>query len=178
MCVATSILTFCSYANQAPTNDSTLADSTQVELPYFNKLVHGGFTLGARVGGTSYLYFSPFVGVRLGRFYPGVGVSFSQLIQNKPYLKEERVGLRALVRFRTYKHFFTSLEYDGQKNSVASELGFQKKWTNNILLGVGIAIPITYDSRLTFEFLYQLNYKSGHSPYGHKQMLGRIGFAF
>ena len=178
MCLTTSLLTFYSIANEPTTVDTASVDKTQAKKAYLSQNLHGGFTIGARVGGNSYLYFSPFIGVTIGKFQPAVGLSFSQYIQNSPYLKEERLGIRGLVRYQIYKTLFTSLEYDGQKNSIPTETGFKRQWTNNVLLGLGIAVPITEDSQVTFEFLYQLNYRPGHSPYGHKQMLGRIGVAF
>ncbi len=177
-CIIISYLTLYSHTTIAQTNNSIPADTTKAAAPYFDKTLHGGFTIGARVGGNSYLYFSPFIGLRLGKFYPGIGVSFSQYIQNDPYIKDQRIGLRGLIRYQLHKNFFSSVEYDGQKNSIITEKGYVRKWTNNILMGAGIAIPVTYDSKLTFELLYQVNYKPGQSPYGHKQMLGRVGFAF
>lgn len=178
LCLATCLMTFNSLAHQVTHKDSTLTDSTINQQSYFKTHIKGGVTVGARMGKSSYLYFSPFITTRIGRFYPGFGVSFSQFIRNDPYIKEERIGIRGLVRYHVYKILFASLEYDGQKNSVPSERGFEQQWTNNVLLGGGVAIPITYDSRLTFELLYQVNYKPGYSPYGHKQMLGRIGLFF
>jgi hypothetical protein len=177
-CLVTYLMTSIVFANHAIINDTTSIDSTLTERSYVSSHLKGGFTIGARMGASSYLYFSPFLTTRIGRFYPGVGVSFSQYIQNDPYIKEERVGIRGLVRYHIYKSFFASVEYDGQKNTVATENGYEKQWTNNLLIGGGIAIPITYDSHLTFELLYQANYKAGYSPYGHKQMLGRIGLFF
>ncbi len=138
----------------------------------------GGFSIGAKVGGNSYLYFSPFVGAKFKRFTTGFGFSLSQFIQNKPYIKEERVGIRLLNRFDIHRLFYLSAEYEGLTHNVVREGGYTKKWTNNFMVGLGTAIPITDDSKLTFEILYLIDYKPGNSPYGHRQSVGRLGLIF
>ena len=158
--------------------DEAPQDTTEVEYSRLSDMLQGGFSLGARVGSSSYLYFSPFIGITKGRWSPAIGITFSQYIQNYPFLKEERVGVRAMCRYQIMKFLFSSVEYDGQKNSVASQDGFKKQWTNNIFIGLGTKIKLTEVTAVTFELLYHVNYEPGKSPYGFKQTLGRIGLVF
>ena len=179
LCMVASLLTFKSFSTEeTPANDTITEDTTIHMESFLSQYVRGGVSVGAKVGGNSYLYFSSFIGLQFNRFFPAVGISFSQYIQNSPYIKEERIGVRGLLRYRVYKGFYSTMEYDGQRNSVPVENGFEKQWTNNLMLGAGVSIPITYDSRVTFELLYLLNYKPGYSPYGHRQSVGRIGLVF
>ena len=148
---------------------------------HVNTLKHhltGGFNIGAKVGGNSYLYFSPFIGYKVNRIMFAGGFSLSQFIQNSPYLKEERLGARLLTRYKVNKIIFISAEYEGLKHQVVTEDGFKKKWTNNFFIGIGSAIPIADSALLTFEFLYLVDYEPGNSPYGHRQTVGRLGMNF
>lgn len=179
LCMVAILLIFKSFSKEVvPVNDTITVDTIIRMEPFLSQHISVGVSVGAKVGGNSYLYFSPFIGLQFNRFFPAVGVSFSQYTQNSPFLKEERIGIRGLVRYRVYKGFYSTMEYDGQRNSVPVENGFEKQWTNNLMLGAGVSIPITYDSRVTFELLYLLNYKPGYSPYGHRQSVGRIGLVF
>ena len=175
--VAALFITSLSYG-YTPKNEAPLDTTAATEQNHISNILHGGFTIGARVGGSSYLYFSPFIGIQKGRWYPAIGLSFSQYIQNYPYVKDERIGIRAMCRYQVMKAFFASFEYDGQKNAVAYQDGFTKQWTNNLFLGVGTKIRLSEVTHATFEFLYHVNYESGKSPYGFKQMLGRVGLTF
>jgi hypothetical protein len=170
---------FCllSLSATSQTHEEELEDTAQIKTFLTNHLV-GGFNIGAKVGGNSYLYFSPFIGLQSKRFMYGGGVSFSQYIQDKPYIKEERFGVRLLAKYKLYKIFFASAEYEGMKHLVAGESGYEKLWTNSFMVGGGIMIPITEESKLTFELLSIIDYEPGKSPYGHRQSIGRLGLIF
>jgi hypothetical protein len=159
-------------------NQNIPRDSVSSDTSLFIKKLKGGITMGARVGSSSYLYISPFVGYERKNWFYGFGISFSQYIQNYPYFKEERIGIRALTRYQVIDYLFLSAEYDGQKNNVVTKNGYHKKWTNNLFMGVGICIPVTDITTFNFEFLYHLNYEPGQSPYGFRQLIGRIGLLF
>ena len=159
--------------SQDPYNKSDTNDLKSQEI-----FMTGGFSIGAKVGGNSYLYFSPFAGIKHKRVMLATGFSLSQYIQNSPYLKEERLGARVLTRYKVNKLIFISAEYEGLKHHVAIEDGFSKKWTNNFFMGIGTAIPVSDTALLTFEFQYLVDYEPGKSPYGHRQTLGRLGMIF